>query len=68
MGFADFRAALTTSSPEWSIEPCEGSINKSEDTEFTVRWRPSGQGREECFLVIETEDFKKTWSVTGSTA
>jgi len=68
MGFADFRASLTTDSNEWSVEPPEGAIKKSEDTEFTVRWRPSGPGDEECFLVIETEDFKKTWRVRGTTA
>jgi len=68
MGFADFRAALTTSSLDWSVEPAEGAINKSEDTEFTVRWKPSGPGAEECFLVIETEDFKKTWRVVANTA
>mmetsp|Transcript_16522 Transcript_16522/g.35901 ORF Transcript_16522/g.35901 Transcript_16522/m.35901 type:complete len:312 (+) Transcript_16522:92-1027(+) len=68
MGFADFRAAFTTDTPmDWSVEPAEGSIMQREDTHFTVKFRPQGPGMIEGYLVIETEDFKKTWKVQGST-
>lgn len=68
MGFADFRAAFTAdSNPSFSVEPAEGSLSSKEDTEFTIRFRPQGPGTSEGSLVIETEDFKKTWKVIGST-
>lgn len=67
MGFADFRAAFTPETPmDWSIEPNEGSLAK-EDTTFTIKFKPQGPGTITGHLVIETEDFKKTWTVTGST-
>ncbi|GMH78437.1 hypothetical protein TrST_g4755 [Triparma strigata] len=69
MGFADFRAALSSdTSLEWSIEPEEGSLNKSDETEFILRFKPSTPGVSEGYLVIETEDWKKTWKVIGNTA
>lgn len=69
MGFADFRAAFTgDTSMAFEVEPTEGSINKSEETEFIVRFKPDGPGVTEGFLVIETEDFKKTWKLIGSTS
>ena len=69
MGFADFRAAFTPeTSNEWSIEPSEGALMQREDTNFIVRFRPQNPGVSEGYLVIETEDFKKTWKVVGSTA
>ena len=69
MGFADFRAAFTDETgSEWTIEPSEGSLMQREDTKFIVRFRPQGPGVSEGYLVIETEDFKKTWKVVGSTA
>lgn len=68
MGFADFRAAFTSDTPmDWSVEPNEGSLMQREDTHFTVKFKPQGPGAIEGYLVIETEDFKKTWKVTGST-
>jgi len=68
MGFADFRAAFTSdSNPSFSVEPAEGSLSAKEDTEFIVRFRPQSPGTSEGSLVIETEDFKKTWKVIGST-
>lgn len=68
MGFADFRAAFTGDTPmDWSVEPNEGSLKQREDTHFTVKFRPQGPGLIEGYLVIETEDFKKTWKVQGST-
>mmetsp|Transcript_40527 Transcript_40527/g.97822 ORF Transcript_40527/g.97822 Transcript_40527/m.97822 type:complete len:301 (+) Transcript_40527:117-1019(+) len=69
MGFADFRAAFTPETgSEWSIEPTEGALTAKENTNFIVRFRPQGPGLSEGYLVIETEDFKKTWKVVGSTA
>lgn len=68
MGFADFRAALTSETPmDWSVEPNEGSLMQREDTTFIVKFKPQGPGLIEGYLVIETEDFKKTWKVQGST-
>jgi hypothetical protein len=38
MGFADFRAAFTSeTSVNWTIEPTEGALKKSEETEFVIR-------------------------------
>lgn len=69
MGFADFRAAFTPETgKEWTIEPAEGALTAKEDTNFIVRFRPQGPGANEGYLVIETEDFKKTWKVIGSTS
>lgn len=68
MGFADFRAAFVEgTSSDWTIEPSEGSLMQREDTEFVVKFRPSSPGSSEGYLVIETEDFKKTWKLIGST-
>lgn len=68
MGFADFRAAFTPETPmDWTIEPSEGSISQREPTKFTLKFKPQGMGVIEGYLVIETEDFKKTWKVQGST-
>lgn len=68
MGFADFRAAFTPdTSSDWTIDPSEGSLMQREDTNFVVKFRPSTPGMSEGYLVIETEDFKKTWKLVGST-
>ena len=68
MGFADFRCALTAETPmDWSVGPNEGSLSGREETKFTVKFKPQGPGTIEGYLVIETEDFKKTWKLTGST-
>ncbi|KAL7456432.1 hypothetical protein ACHAWC_007945 [Mediolabrus comicus] len=68
MGFADFRAAFTPeTSGDWTIDPSEGSLMQREDTNFVVKFRPSTPGMSEGYLVIETEDFKKTWKLVGST-
>jgi hypothetical protein len=69
MGFADFRAAFTAaSSKDFTVNPPEGSISSKDFTEFYVKFRPSAPGVGEAWLVIETEDFKKTWKFIGSTA
>lgn len=68
MGFADFRAAFTADTPPfWTIEPTEGSLDKT-GTEFTLRFRPNSPSVVEGYLVIETEDFKKTYHLIGGTA
>ncbi|GMI32233.1 hypothetical protein TeGR_g10312 [Tetraparma gracilis] len=68
MGFADFRAAFTSeTSVNWTIEPTEGALKKSEETEFVIRYKPDQAGTSVGYLVIETEDFKKTFPVTGTT-
>lgn len=68
MGFADFRAAFTPDTPPfWTVEPTEGSLDKS-GTDFLVRFRPQAPGVVEGYLVVETEDFKKTWKLVGGTA
>jgi hypothetical protein len=70
MGFADFRAAFTsdTNQADWIISPSEGSISNREETEFILKFKPNNPGVFEGSLVIETEDWKKTWTVIGSTA
>jgi hypothetical protein len=68
MGFADFRAAFTADTPsEFSVEPSEGSLKQKDDTNFLVKFKAQKPGVVEGYLVIETEDFKKTWKVVGST-
>mmetsp|Transcript_15760 Transcript_15760/g.32071 ORF Transcript_15760/g.32071 Transcript_15760/m.32071 type:complete len:308 (-) Transcript_15760:391-1314(-) len=68
MGFADFRAAFTSDTPlDWSVEPTQGSLKQREDTTFVLKFKPQGMGIVQGYLVIETEDFKKTWQVIGST-
>eukprot|EP00566_Odontella_aurita_P019857 CAMPEP_0113543030 /NCGR_PEP_ID=MMETSP0015_2-20120614/9938_1 /TAXON_ID=2838 /ORGANISM="Odontella" /LENGTH=305 /DNA_ID=CAMNT_0000443157 /DNA_START=138 /DNA_END=1055 /DNA_ORIENTATION=- /assembly_acc=CAM_ASM_000160 len=68
MGFADFRASFTPETPsDWTVEPTEGSLTSREPTNFILRFRPNNPGTSEGHLVIETEDFKKTWKLVGST-
>lgn len=68
MGFADFRASFTPDTPaDWSIEPSEGSLTSREPTNFILKFRPNNPGTSEGYLVIETEDFKKTWKLIGTT-
>jgi hypothetical protein len=68
MGFADFRAAFTTESPkEFTVSPSEGALKQREATDFTVKFKAQGPGVVAGDLVIETEDFKKTWKVVGRT-
>lgn len=68
MGFADFRAAFTDeTSKAFTVAPTEGSLRQKEDTLFAVKFRAQQPGVVEGYLVIETEDFKKTWKVVGRT-
>lgn len=68
MGFADFRAAFTAESPvEFTVTPTEGSLRQRENTMFTVKFKAQQPGIVEGYLVVETEDFKKTWRVVGRT-
>merc|ERR1712021_32681 len=62
MGFADFRAAFTAESPaEFTVIPTEGALKQKENTMFTIKFKAQQPGAVEGYLVIETEDFKKTW-------
>jgi len=68
MGFADFRAAITPESPTcFSVTPMEGSIKQREETTFTIKFKPDCMGTFTGHFVLETEDFKKTWALIGST-
>jgi len=69
MGFADFRAAFTpdTDAACWTVDPQEGSLSK-DPVNFIVKFRPNQMGINEGYLVIETEDFKKTYKLIGNTA
>jgi hypothetical protein len=68
MGFSDFRAAFTPETPaEFTVTPTEGSLRQRENTMFTVKFKAQQPGTVEGYLVIETEDFKKTWKVIGRT-
>jgi len=68
MGFADFRAAFTPETPmDWTVTPKDGSLSKNTVTNFVVRFSPQNPGLTQGYLVIETEDFKKTWRVVGTT-
>mmetsp|Transcript_20538 Transcript_20538/g.38431 ORF Transcript_20538/g.38431 Transcript_20538/m.38431 type:complete len:308 (+) Transcript_20538:88-1011(+) len=69
MGFADFRAAFTPETPkEFTVEPSEGALRQKEETNFIVKFKAQNPGVVEGYLVIETEDFKKTWKVVGATS
>jgi len=68
MGFADFRAAFTPDTPAcFQLEPTEGSLQKGNPTNFIIRCKPETMGTFTGALVIETEDFKKTWTLIGTT-
>lgn len=68
MGFADFRAAFTAETPsEFTVSPSEGSLQQKAETEFTIKFKAQQPGIVGGYLVIETEDFKKTWKIVGRT-
>jgi len=68
MGFSDFLAAFSPDSTcAWSVEPKEGALSK-EPVNFIIRFKADAPGVTEGYLVIETEDFKKTWKLIGATA
>lgn len=50
------------------MTPSEGSLMQRDDTQFVVKFKPQSPGFAEGYLVIETEDFKKSWKVVGGTA
>jgi hypothetical protein len=67
MGFADFRARLTSDSMGgFDVTPNEGSCSKT-PTDLSVRFMPQSMGVSEATLVIETEDQKHTYKLTGTT-
>lgn len=69
MGFADFRAAFTPeTSGDWTVTPTEGALSSKEPINFIVKFKPTRPGLNEGYLVIETEDFKKTYKLIGGTA
>jgi len=69
MGFADFRAVLTPETgASWTVEPKEGSLSSKTPVNFILKFRPQGPGVSEGYLIIETEDMKKTWKLIGTTA
>jgi len=69
MGFADFRAALSDDTPlSITVEPTEGNIGKNFDTEIVVKFSPEVIGEVEGYLVIDTEDIKKTYKLIGKTS
>jgi len=66
MGFADFRASFTPeTTSDWSVTPTEGSLSSREATKFTLRFRANNPQVVTGNLVIETEDFKKTYQLIG---
>lgn len=68
MGFSDFRAAFTPDTPlSFTITPNEGSLQQKTPTEFVIKFKPESIGTFTGALVIQTEDFKKTWNVIGTT-
>jgi hypothetical protein len=68
MGFAKFRAAFVgDASNDWSVTPSDGYLKSHEDTHIAVSFRPRHPGVSSGYLVIETEDFKVTYKVVGST-
>lgn len=67
MGFSDFRARFTPETgADWSVEPTEGSLSGKKETAFAVKYRPQNPGVSSGYLVIETDDDKWTFQVTGS--
>jgi hypothetical protein len=69
MGFADFRARFTPDTGVgWTIDPAEGSLMQKEDTNFILRFKPNSPGVSQGYLVVETEDMKKTWQIIGNIA
>lgn len=68
MGFADFRAAFTSDTAScFQVTPAEGSLSSKNPTQFIVKFKPEMFGVFEGYLVIETEDFKLTYKLIGTT-
>jgi len=68
IGFSDFRAAFTSDTDkDWTVTPTEGALSK-DSVDFVVKFKPNNPGLSKGFLVIETEDMKKTYSLIGSTS
>jgi len=69
IGYADFRAQFTPSTPsDWKIDPMEGTLHSKNAVDFVIKFTPSNPGTVQGHLVIETEDMKKTWLLIGGTA
>ncbi|KAL7473428.1 hypothetical protein ACHAXS_014035 [Conticribra weissflogii] len=68
MGFARFRAGFVGDAcNDWSVTPSDGHLKQKEETHFAVSFNPRNPGVSSGYFVIETEDFKMTWKVVGST-
>lgn len=68
MGYAKFRAGFVgNESNEWMVTPSNGFLHHNEATHFVVSYNPHNPGTSSGYFVIETEDFKKTWKIVGST-
>jgi len=68
MGYAKFRAAFVgDASNEWSVSPSDGFLKQHEATHFVLKYSPHSPGVSNAYFVVETEDFKMTWKVVGST-
>merc|ERR1739842_49672 len=67
MGYAKFRTGFVgDSTNEWSVTPSDGYLKQHEATHFVLRHTPHSPGVSSAYFVIETEDFKQTWKVVGS--
>jgi len=68
MGFAKFRAGFVGDAIyDWSVTPSDGYLKQREETHFAVSFNPRNPGVSSGYFVVETEDFKMTWKVVGST-
>eukprot|EP00638_Chattonella_subsalsa_P009983 CAMPEP_0117747012 /NCGR_PEP_ID=MMETSP0947-20121206/8267_1 /TAXON_ID=44440 /ORGANISM="Chattonella subsalsa, Strain CCMP2191" /LENGTH=316 /DNA_ID=CAMNT_0005564403 /DNA_START=266 /DNA_END=1216 /DNA_ORIENTATION=- len=70
MTFQPFRAAFPAgTSSKWSVRPESGVLERrgGETTVLTVTYRPDVMGPpEEAMLVVDTEEFKHIYKITGS--
>ena len=68
-GIRWFSGGLTSETPgDFTVVPSEGSLSSKEGIDFVVKFKPTNPGAVDGYLVIDTEDMKKTWKVIGSTA
>ena len=68
MGFAQFRAAFVgDTNNDWFVSSSDDVLSGRKETHLAVAFRPNNHGLTSGYLVVETQDFKKTWKVVGST-
>ena len=51
----------------WTVEPIERSLSK-EPVQFIFKFRPNAMSFSEEYLVIETDNMKKTYELIGNAA